>query len=198
MSKNIEKKFNKLVENSDPQELENKFVNYTIEAMDEVLDGNKDSLKKLDTALKFFKDYKHINRDIYARASKRINEHVFHIISKNLEDAQLSNYKLKLFINLMAIMDLMTLNHITDLIISYQEEKDESYLENAKNNINELKKIKISMLNDEIFPEAMAKLNEIPSDHPELNETHKEFIKDIKKDIKDQNLNKKNSSRKSK
>jgi len=198
MSKGIEKKFKKIIENSDPQELENKFVNYTIEAMDEVLNGNKDSLKKLDTALKFFKDYKHINPDIYARASKRINEHVFNVISKNLEDAQLSNYELKLFINLMGIMDLMTLNYITDLIISYQEEKDESYLENAKNSINELKKMKISMLNDEIFPEAMAKLNEIPSDHPELNETHEEFIKDVKKDIKDQNLNKKNSSRKSK
>jgi hypothetical protein len=198
MSKNIEKKFKKIIENSDPQELENKFVNYTIEAMDEVLNGNKDSLKKLDTALKFFKDYKHINPDIYARASKRINEHVFNVISKNLEDAQLSNYELKLFINLMGIIDLMTLNYITDLIINYQEEKDESYLENAKNSINELKNMKISMLNDEIFPEAMAKLNEIPSDHPELNETHEEFIKDVKKDIKDQNLNKKNSSRKSK
>jgi len=198
MSKNIEKKFKKIIENSDPQELENKFVNYTIEAMDEVLNGNKDSLKKLDTALKFFKDYKHINPDIYARASKRINEHVFNVISKNLEDAQLSNYELKLFINLMGIIDLITLNYITDLINGYQEEKDESYLENAKNNINELKKMKISMLNDEIFPEAMAKLNEIPSDHPELNETHEEFIKDVKKDIKDQNLNKKNSSRKSK
>jgi len=142
MSKCIEKKFKKIIENSDPQELENKFVNYTIEAMDEVLDGNKDSLKKLDTALKFFKDYKHINPDIYARASKRINEHVFNVISKNLEDAQLSNYELKLFINLMGIIDLMTLNYITDLIISYQEEKDESYLENAKNSINELKNMK--------------------------------------------------------
>jgi hypothetical protein len=198
MSKGIEKKFKKIIENSDPQELENKFVNYTIEAMDEILNGNKDSLKKLDTALKFFKDYKHINPDIYARASKRINEHVFNVISKNLEDAQLSNYELKLFINLMGIIDLMTLNYIKDLIISYQEEKDESYLENAKNSINELKKMKISMLNDEIFPEAIAKFNEIPSDHPELNGTHEEFIKDVKKDIKDQNLNKKNSSRKSK
>ena len=98
----------------------------------------------------------------------------------------------------MAIMDLMTLNYITDLIISYQEEKDESYLENAKNSINKLKNMKINMINDEIFPEAMAKLNEISSDHPELNEIHEEFIKDVKKDIKDQNINKKNSSRRSK
>ena len=198
MVKGIENKFNRIVENSDPQELEDKFVNYTIEAMDGVMSGNKDSLKKLDTAFKFFKDYKHINPDIYARASKRINEHVFTIISKNLEDAQLSNYELKLFINLMGIMDIMTLKYITDSIISYQEEKDESYIENAKNSINYLKKMKISLLNDEIFPEAMAKLNEIQSDHPELNGTHEEFIKDVKKDIKDQNLNKKNSSRKSK
>ena len=49
MSKGIEKKFKKIIENSDPQELEDKFVNYTIEAMDEVLNGNKDSLTKLDT-----------------------------------------------------------------------------------------------------------------------------------------------------
>lgn len=66
MSKNIEKKFNKLVENSDPQELENKFVKYTIEAMDEVMNGNKDGLKKLDTAVKFFRDHKHINPNIYS------------------------------------------------------------------------------------------------------------------------------------
>lgn len=198
MSKGIEKKFKKIIENSDPQELEDKFVNYTIEAMDGVMNGNKDSLTKLDTALKFFKDYKNINLDIYARASKRINEHVFNIISKNLEDAQLSNYKLKLLINLMVIMDLITLNYITDLIISFQKEKDESYLENAKNSINELKNMKITMLNDEISPEALAKLNEISFDHPELNEIHEEFIKDVKRDIKDQNLNKKNSSKKSK
>jgi len=91
----------------------------------------------------------------------------------------------------MGIFDLMTLNYITELINGYQEEKDESYLENAKNSINELKNMKISMLNDEIFPEAMAKLDEIPFDHPELNKVHEEFIKDVKKDIKDQNLNKK-------
>ena len=45
MSKGIEKKFKKIIENSDPQELENKFVNYTIEAMDDVImNGNKDDV----------------------------------------------------------------------------------------------------------------------------------------------------------
>ncbi len=171
--------------------MENKFVNYTIEVMDEVLNGNGDSLKKLDTALKFFEDYKHDSPDIYARASKRINEHVLKILSKNLEDAKLSNYELKLFIKLIGIIDLMTLNYITELINGYQEEKDQSYLENAKNSINELKKMKITMLNDEIFFETIDKLNEIPSDISELNETHKEFIKDVEKDIKDQILIKK-------
>ena len=57
--------------------------------------------------------------------------------------------------------------------------------------------MKITMLNDEIFPEAMAKLSEITSHYPELNEIHEEFIKN-KRDIKDQNLNKKNSSKESK
>ena len=35
MTKNIENKFNRIVENSDPQELEDKLVMYTIEAIDE-------------------------------------------------------------------------------------------------------------------------------------------------------------------
>lgn len=45
------------------------------------------------------------------------------MLSKTLEDAVLSNHKLKLFINLMGIIDLMTLNFITELINGYQEKK---------------------------------------------------------------------------
>jgi hypothetical protein len=37
----------------------------------------------------------------------------------------------------MGIIDLMTLNYITELINGYQEEKDESYLNNAQDQINE-------------------------------------------------------------
>ena len=38
----MENKFKRVIENSDPQVLEGKFVKYTIEAMDDVMDGNKD------------------------------------------------------------------------------------------------------------------------------------------------------------
>ena len=56
MSKGIEKKFQKIIENSDPQELENKFVNYTIEAIDDVIlnKNENNGLKKMETSVKFF------------------------------------------------------------------------------------------------------------------------------------------------
>lgn len=115
-----------------------------------------------------------------------------------MDEAQLSNSELKFFINLMGLIDLMTYNYITELISSYKEKKDQSYLDTVQNLINELKIIKIKILDPEIFPEALNELNKVRQDHPELNETHEEFIKDVKNDIKYQNLNKKNSSRKSK
>ena len=198
MSKNIEKKFNKLIKNSNPQELENKLAYHTNEAIDDVLlNGNKNNgLEKMRTTVKFFQDHKHNHPINFRNASNKIISHLVERLSKTLENTILSNQELKLFINLMGIVDLMTLDYVTDLINNYQEEKNESYLENAKYIINEIKKMKITMLNDESFPEAIARINEITSDHPELNETHEKFIKDIKKDIKDQNLNKKNSSKK--
>ncbi len=188
MSKGYEKKYKKIIENSDPLELENDFVNYTIEAIDDVIlnENKNEGLKKMETSVKFFQDNRYNHPINFRNASNRIITHLVEILSKTLENTILSNYELNLFINLMGIIDLMTLNYITDLIISYKEEKNESYLENAQNSINELKKLKIAMLNDEIFPEAMAKLDGITLDYPELNETHEKFIKDIKKDIKDQ------------
>ena len=43
MTKSIENKFNKLVENLDPQELEDKIVKYTNEAFDDaIINGNRD------------------------------------------------------------------------------------------------------------------------------------------------------------
>ncbi len=179
--------------------MENKFVNYTIEAIDDViLNKNKNNgLEKMETSVKFFQDYRHNHPINFKNASNRIIVHLVEILTKTLENTNLSNRELNQFINLMGIIDLMTLNYISELINGYQEEKDESYLESAKNSIDELKKMKITMLNDENFSEPMAKLNEISSDHPELNETHEKFIKDVKKAIKDQNVNKKNSSKKS-
>ena len=55
MVKPIENKFNRIVKNSNPQELEDKFVKYTIEAMDDVLNGNNDAgNEKLDIMYKIF------------------------------------------------------------------------------------------------------------------------------------------------
>ena len=192
MVKSIENKFNRIVENSDPQELEDKSVEYTIEAMDEVMSGNKDSLAKLDTALKFFKDHKHINRNIYARASKRINEHIFNILSKKLENVQLFNDRLKLYINLMGIIDLMNLNYIIELLNDYQENKDKLYFDTIRNLINELKINKIKMLDQEIIPVAFNEINKVQRTHPEIDDISEEFVSTVKTDIHDNKVKNKN------
>ena len=60
MSKAIENKFNRLVKNSDPKELEDKIVKYTNEAFDDViLNGNRDyGLQKIRTSVKFLRESK--------------------------------------------------------------------------------------------------------------------------------------------
>jgi hypothetical protein len=126
MSKNIEKKFNRIIKNSDPQELEDQLVNYTNEAIDDALrnENKDDGLEKMFTTVKFFQDHKHCHPMSFSNASNKIIAHLVKMLSKTLEDAVLSNHELKLFINLMGIIDLMTLNYITELINGYQEEND--------------------------------------------------------------------------
>lgn len=178
MTKRIENKFNRFVENSDPQILEENFVEYTIEAMDDVINGDKDGLTKLDTVMKFFKDHKNINPDIYSRASKKINEHVFNILSKKFEDAQISNY----ILNLRGFLDIVTLDYINELINIYLEKKDDKYLQNAVDQINIFRKDKIRMLDNEILPEALTELQKISLDYQDYDEKmHEELKNDIKK-----------------
>ena len=77
--KGIENKFNKLVENSDPQALEDKIVKYTIEAIDDVmLNGNKnDGLGKMRTSVKFFEDHTRNHPINFGKASYKIMSHIF-------------------------------------------------------------------------------------------------------------------------
>ena len=188
MSKGIENKFNRLVENSDPKELEDKIVKYTNEAFDDViLNGNRDDgLQKIRTSVKFLRDHRYKQPNTFINAWKKINEHLVEILSKALEDTLLSNHEMKIFINVMGVIDLIFLKTINELINSYQEENKESYLKMALDQINELKIMKITLLDNKIFPEALNELKKKSKDDPEFDEKlHEEFIKDIKKDIKD-------------
>ncbi|MBZ2167131.1 hypothetical protein [Methanobacterium spitsbergense] len=75
------------------------------------------------TTVKFFQDHEHRNPISFSNASNKIIAHLLKMLSKTLEDAVLYNHELKLFIDLIGIIDLMTLNYITELIIGYQEKK---------------------------------------------------------------------------
>ena len=74
MTKRIENKFNRFVENSNPQELEDILVKYSNEAMDDVLlNRNKNNgLEKMDTTVKFFQDHNHSHPISFSNASNKI------------------------------------------------------------------------------------------------------------------------------
>jgi hypothetical protein len=199
MVKGLEKKFNRIVENSDPKELEDKIVEYSIEAIDDVmLNGNKnDGLEKMRTTVKFFEDHTSDHPKNFANATYKIMSHLLITISENYRDVVSSNHELKLFINLMGIIDLMSFNYITELISLYQEENDELYLKYAKDRINELKKMKIEMLDNEIFPEALKELKNRSQDYRGYDEEiHKEFVNGVKNDIRSSKSDKKNIGKK--
>lgn len=199
MVKGLEKKFNKIVENSDPKELEDKIVMYTIEAIDDVmLNGNKNGgLEKMITSVKFFEDHTSDHPKTFAKATYKIMSHLLITISENYRDAVSSNQKMQVFINLMGIIDLMSFNYITELINLYQEEKDELYLKYAQDRINELKKMKIEMLDKGIFPEALKELKNRSQDYPGYDEEiHKDFVNGVKKDIRSSKSDKKNIGKK--
>ena len=82
------------------------------------------------------------------------------ILSEALEDTLLSNHEMKIFINVMGIIDLIFLKTIDELINSYKEENKESYLKMAQDQINELKIMKITLLDNKIFPEALIESKE--------------------------------------
>ena len=123
MSKNIENKLKRIIENSDPQQLEDNLVNYTMEALYEAAKGNKDGIVKFNTALKFFQDHNHLNPNAFARAAKKISHHLFTINANCLDESISAIHELKLNINFLAINDLVYLNHITELINTYSSEK---------------------------------------------------------------------------
>jgi len=188
MVKSIENKLNRLIEKSDPQELEDKIIKYTNEAIDDaILNGNRDDgLQKIRTSVKFLRDHKHDHPNNLFKAWKKINAHLLETLSKALEDVLLSNHEMKILINVMAIIDLIYLYTINELLIGYQEEKNESYIKIAEEQINELKRMKITLLNNKIFPEALKELKKGSQDHPEFDEIiHEEFVNSIKKSIED-------------
>ena len=125
MSKNIEKKFNRIIENSDPQELEDKLVNYTNEAIDDALlnENKNDGLEKMRTFLKFFQDHKHYHPKNFSRALNKIKDRLLVTLLETLVDAVVSNHEKKLSMHVIAIIDLMSFNSITESIDNYQEKK---------------------------------------------------------------------------
>jgi hypothetical protein len=192
MTKNIENKFNRIVENSDPQELEDKLVMYTNKAIDDVFmnENKNDGLNKMNTTVKFFQDHQHTNPNIYNRASKRINNHLFDILSKSLEDTVKSYQNLKNLMQFVMVIDLMFYNLITDSINIYKKDKKESDLRMNIDNLNELKRIKIKILNLEIFQDALTEFEEMIQEDPDFQgyeNIHKETVKDLKKNIQESN-----------
>lgn len=82
--------------------LEDDFVEPTIEALDDIVNGNRDNgNEKLDISIKFFQDRKHIHPQVFSRASKRINNHLINILAEKLDDSEKSIQIMKL-INTMA------------------------------------------------------------------------------------------------
>ena len=137
----------------------------------------------METSVKFFQDYQHKHPINFRKASNKIIAHLVEILSKEWEDAVLSNYELRLFINLIAIVDLFFLNFITELI---KDGKDEKSLKYAQDCINELRTMKIEILDNELFPKALTELKNKSQDLPWYDESiHEEFVNEVKKEIKD-------------
>jgi hypothetical protein len=104
---------------------------------------------------------------------------------------------MQLFISIMAVIDLMSLNNINRLITNYQNKKNVMYLKNAQVVIDDLKRIKIAMLDNEKFPDALAELEKMSKEYPGHDEMlHKKFTNEVKKDIKDSKSDKKNLNNK--
>ena len=181
MNKNIDNKFNRIVKNTDPQELEDKLVNYSNEIIDDILNGNSDEgFEKMRNLSQFFKDHQYSQYNTFFRAWRRILAHMFEVLTKSLKDAVASNQKMKLYINLMGLIDLMYLNIISELIKNYQEEKHDFYLKKAMEQINELRTIKLEILDRKIFPESFKELEKIKKEYPEYNESiNKEFVNEV-------------------
>ena len=126
MVKPIENKFNRMVKNSNPQELEDKFVNHAAEAMDDILNGNNEAgNEKLNITIKFFQNHKHIHPQVFSRASKRINKHLLEIMYKGLEDTVISYQKLLHLMKIVMVIDLIFYNFITDALVIYQKNSNE-------------------------------------------------------------------------
>ena len=87
-----------------------------------------------------------------------------------------------MLINLRGIFDLMTLNFINELISIYQEKKDDKYLKIAMDQINILRRDKIKMLDNEIFPEALTELQKLSQDDQDYDEKiHVELVHEVNK-----------------
>jgi len=70
--------------------------------------------------------------------------------------------------------------------LSVTKKKNESYIKMAVEQINYLKRMKINLLNNKLFPEALKELKKESQDHPGYDEIiHEEFINDIKKSIQE-------------
>ena len=84
------------------------------------------------------------------------------------------------------VMDLMFCNLITDSFNIYKKDKNESDLRMAIDNLNELKRIKIKILNLEIFQDALTEFEEMIKEDPDFQvyeKIHKETVNDLTKNI---------------
>jgi len=74
MVKSIENKLNQLIEQLNPQELEDKVVKYTNKAIDDaILNGNRCDGLKMRNSVKFLRDHKHDHPNTLFKAWKKIN-----------------------------------------------------------------------------------------------------------------------------
>ena len=167
--------------------MEDKFVKYTVEAMDDILNGNTDAgNEKLDTSIKFFQDQKYIHPQVFSRASKRINDHLLEILFTGLEDTLISYQKLVHLMKVVLVVNLMFYNFITDALVIYQKNNNESDLKMAIECINDLKNINIRILNMETFNGALTEFDEIMKEdpsYPDYKMFHKESVNNLKKTI---------------
>ena len=189
MSKDIEKKFNKLVKTSDPQELEDKLVNYTIEAIDDVfMNGNRGGgLDNVNNSVKFLEDHIYSHPKNFINANYKIMDHFIEMLRNSYSDASLTIQDMKFVISTMCIHDLLYINKIKELILLNKE--DDYNIQRALDNLDVLKRFKISILDNEMFQDAITEIKKNSKDNPEYSGIDVELLDDIDKEIQNYHNN---------
>ena len=169
MSKStFQNRFHKLIENADSSEIENKYVQFTTDAIDDIfLKGNKgQGMEKLRISIKFMHDEYEKYPKLFRNAWLRIDEYMIKIFKTDLHPIMTLVKKERLLIlNIFQLSDLINIVWIEKCLHKYKLTQNEKYLYGAMDHLTAYKELKLFSLDPETLPEALQESDLILEEH---------------------------------